>query len=61
LQRPGLDQQPIHLNSAAGVAAAGDLLADFYDSTSGGIFAAATTDNAAQQDLLAAKFFFCSY
>jgi len=54
LQRPGPDQQPIHLNSAAGVAAAGDLLADFYDSTSGGIFAAATTDTAAQQNLLAA-------
>ena len=54
LQRPVRNQQPVPLNSMAGAAEAGDLLADFYDSASGGIFAAATVDNAAQQTLLAA-------
>ena len=53
LQRPGPDQQPIRLNTCE-CSRAGDLLADFYDSASGGIFAAAAIDTAAQQDLLAA-------
>lgn len=53
LQQPG-DDQSVHLTTGAGVAAAGELLADYYDSATGGIFAAAATDPAAQQEMLAA-------
>ena len=52
--QPPDQQQPVTLSTPAGVTAAGDLLADYYDSAAGGIFAAAHTDAAAQQDLLAA-------
>ena len=36
LHPPGLDQQPVPQKRIAGVAEAGDLLADFYDSAKGG-------------------------
>jgi hypothetical protein len=53
LQRPG-QAQAVQLTSRAGVRAAGDLLADFYDPAAGGLFAVGDTDAAVQQDLLAA-------